>query len=167
MLHKAALFLWEVYPHKLVSQSCPVVNIEEFWPAMGQSNLAYKWLATTKAFKFGFCTHTTALWPVEQSSILYAKFDCPVARQNFSLLATAHDRQTDLLLKRSIFAHHSLHRFLSSKVNWMNKMKRWVVLGSQRLYVSPQLYFLKFEFDVCDYSWFQRNVNNSNLGILL
>ena len=32
-----------------------------------------------------FCTHTTALWPVEQSSILYAKFDCPVARQNFYL----------------------------------------------------------------------------------
>ena len=54
MLHKAALFLWEVYPHKLVSQSCPVVNIEEFWPATGQSNLAYKWLATTKASKVWF-----------------------------------------------------------------------------------------------------------------
>ena len=39
--------------------------------------------------KFGFRTHTTALWPMEQSSILSAKFDCPVARQNFSLVATA------------------------------------------------------------------------------
>ena len=26
--------------------------------------------------KFGFGTHTTALWPIEQSSILSAKFDC-------------------------------------------------------------------------------------------
>ena len=36
--------------------------------------------------KFGFRTHTTGLWPVEQSS-----FCCPVARQNFSFLATALD----------------------------------------------------------------------------
>ena len=28
--------------------------------------------------KFGFRSHTTALWPMEQSSILSAKFDCPV-----------------------------------------------------------------------------------------
>ena len=27
----------------------------------------------------------------------YAKFDCPVARQNFSLLGTAHDCETGLL----------------------------------------------------------------------
>ena len=33
---------------------------------------------------------------MEQSSILSAKFDCPVAHQNCSLLATAHDRETDL-----------------------------------------------------------------------
>ena len=31
-----------------------------------------------------------------QSSILYTKFDCPVARQNLSLLATAHDCETGL-----------------------------------------------------------------------
>ena len=35
-----------------------------------------------------FRTHTTALC---QWSILSAKSDCPVARQNFSLLVTAHD----------------------------------------------------------------------------
>ena len=46
--------------------------------------------------KFGFHTHTTALWPMEQSSILSAKFDCPGACQNISLLATAHDCETDL-----------------------------------------------------------------------
>ena len=32
------------------------------------------------------------------SSRFYAKFDCQVARQNFSLLATAHDCETDLFL---------------------------------------------------------------------
>ena len=31
---------------------------------------------------------------MEQSSILSAKFDCPVARQNISLLASAHDCET-------------------------------------------------------------------------
>ena len=30
------------------------------------------------------------------ASRLYAKFDCPVARQNFSFLASAHDRETFL-----------------------------------------------------------------------
>ena len=35
--------------------------------------------------KFGFHIHTTALWSVEQASILSAKFDCPVAHQDFSL----------------------------------------------------------------------------------
>ena len=33
---------------------------------------------------------------MEQSSILSAKFDCPVARLNFSLLATAHDCETGI-----------------------------------------------------------------------
>ena len=46
--------------------------------------------------KFDFRTHTTALWPVEQSSILSAKFDWPVVRQNVSLSATAHDCETGL-----------------------------------------------------------------------
>ena len=46
--------------------------------------------------KFGFPAHTTALWPVEQFSILSAKFDCPVTHQKFSLLATVHDCETSL-----------------------------------------------------------------------
>ena len=42
--------------------------------------------------QFGFRAHITELWSMEQSSILSAKLDCPVARQNFLLLArTAHD----------------------------------------------------------------------------
>ena len=82
--------------YKPVSQSCAVAKSEKFWRATGQSNLVYKRVAATKASKFGFLTRTTALWPMEQSSILSAKFDCPVARQNVSLLATAHDCETGL-----------------------------------------------------------------------
>ena len=33
---------------------------------------------------------------MKQSSILSAKFDCPVARQKFSLLTTAHDCEKDV-----------------------------------------------------------------------
>ena len=47
--------------------------------ATGESNLAYK-RAKQKLVKFGFRTHTPAFRAVEQSSILSAKFDCPVAR---------------------------------------------------------------------------------------
>ena len=90
-----------------------LVFVKKLWWATGQSNLAYERLATKKA-KFGFRTHTAIFWPMQQSSILSAKFDFPiiiitiifnissaqisiwiwsnaVARQNFSLLATAHD----------------------------------------------------------------------------
>ena len=35
--------------------------------------------------KFSFHSHTTSLWTMEQSSILSAKFDSPVAYQNFPL----------------------------------------------------------------------------------
>ena len=33
---------------------------------------------------------------MEQSSILSAKFDCPLTRQNISSLATARDCETDV-----------------------------------------------------------------------
>ena len=48
-------------------------------------------VAQQKFAKVRFRTHTSALWPMEQSCILFAKFDCPVAHENLSLLATAHD----------------------------------------------------------------------------
>ena len=60
------------------------------------------------ATKFGFLTHTTALWPMEQSSFLSAEFDCPVARQNYSLLATAHDCEPGLSGKFHLIAHVKL-----------------------------------------------------------
>ena len=42
-------------------------------------------------------TKKTTLEAFVAASCLYAKFDYPVARQNFSLLATAHDCKTGLL----------------------------------------------------------------------
>ena len=43
-----------------------------------------------------FCLASlTVQWPMQQSSILSGKFDCPVACQNLSLLA-AHDCETGL-----------------------------------------------------------------------
>ena len=50
----------------------------KFWRATGQSNLADRMEDQT------FCAFIAAiLW--------YAKFDCPMTRQNFSALANAHD----------------------------------------------------------------------------
>ena len=46
-------------------------------------------------FTFSYCAWLWN-WLVEQSSIVSVKFDFPVARQNFSLLATAHDFETGL-----------------------------------------------------------------------
>ena len=39
---------------------------------------------------------------MEQSSFLFAKFDCSVARQNISFLATVHDCETDLFSKKTL-----------------------------------------------------------------
>ena len=47
--------------------------------------------AGQKLPKFRFRTHITTLWAIIQSSILSAKFDCPVAHQNISTSASAHD----------------------------------------------------------------------------
>lgn len=59
----------------------------------------YKRLAAQrKLLKFGFYTHITVIWPMEQSSIWYM-FDCPVSRQNISLLVSARDNETCLLLR--------------------------------------------------------------------
>ena len=44
--------------------------------------------------KFGFHTHITALWPMKQSCILFAKFDYPGAFQNSSFLTTVYDCET-------------------------------------------------------------------------
>ena len=90
---------FQVQLNKPDSQSCAVAKRENFWQATGQSWHTNGW-PQQKLPKFGFRTHTTTFWPMEQSFILSAKFHCPVARQSFSLLATAHDRETGNLWKK-------------------------------------------------------------------
>ena len=63
---------------------------------------------------FGFRTHTTALWLMEQSSILPAKFDCPVARQNFLVYATAHDCETGFFPTLHLFGGEGAFNHLIS-----------------------------------------------------
>ena len=56
-----------------------------------------KWRTTTLA-KMEMCEYENqTLEAFAAASRLYAKFDCPVARQDCSLLATAHDCETGLL----------------------------------------------------------------------
>ena len=52
----------------------------------------------SKAWKLYSHNYNYSVWPMEQSSILSAKFDCPVAWQNVSLLATTHDYVTEWLI---------------------------------------------------------------------
>ena len=60
--------------------------------------------------KFGFRTHTTALWPMEQSSILSAKFDYPVARQKCSFLGSVQASRSERV--NEIDSMHSVPRWL-------------------------------------------------------
>ena len=82
---------------KPLSQSCTVAKSENFWQPLGNQAWYTKDWLQQKLSKFGFHTHATALWPVEQSSILFTKSYCPVACCNFSLFTTAHDCETDLV----------------------------------------------------------------------
>ena len=81
---------------KPVSQSCAVDKSENFGGQLDIQTWHINGWPQEKLSKFGFRTHAIALWPMEQSSFLSAKLDCPVAHQNFSLLATAHDCETGL-----------------------------------------------------------------------
>ena len=72
--HLKTMNTWHQW-NKPVSQSCTVAKSETFWWVTRQQNLADKRLATAKASKFKQSLHN---WLVEQSSILSAKFDCPV-----------------------------------------------------------------------------------------
>ena len=83
--------------NKPVSQSYAAAKSEKFWWATGQSNLAYKrLLTTTKIFQVWLSYSHNCTLANGAVFILSAKFDCPVASQNFSPLATAHDLETGL-----------------------------------------------------------------------
>ena len=61
-------------------------------PLDNQTWHTYKMAAHNKSFtKSGFRTHTTALRPMEKSSMLSAESDCPMACQNAYFPGTVHD----------------------------------------------------------------------------
>ena len=81
--------------NKPVSQSCAVAKSEQFWQASGQSTLADR----MEDCSFG---ESAVVWARKPEAFVadsrsYVKYDCAVARQNFSLFATAHDCETGLL----------------------------------------------------------------------
>ena len=83
-------FLFYIYSCKPVSQSCVVAKRTKFWRVTGQSNLAEKGLAATEASRkvwFSFSHNCT----LDNGAVFYS------ARQNFSLLANAHDYNTGIV----------------------------------------------------------------------
>ena len=84
---------------KPVSQSCAVTKSEKFWQATGQLNLADRMKNCSTGQIAVVCVRKQTLEDFVVACRLYAKFDCPVARQNFSLLATVqlHDCEIGLL----------------------------------------------------------------------
>ena len=70
-----------------VAQSCAVAKSEKFWRATGQSNRWQTEWKTAPLAKVQLCEY--------ENQTLGAPFVCLVARQKFSLLATAHDCETD------------------------------------------------------------------------
>ena len=48
----------------------------------------------------GFRTHTTALWPTEQSSNLFAKFDCPMRTFKSLIYNFLFDSRIKVLLEQ-------------------------------------------------------------------
>ena len=65
---------------------------EKFWRHTGRSTWQTEW--KTAPLVIVQLYQTLEAFVAARS--LYAKFDCPVARQKFSLLATAHDCENDL-----------------------------------------------------------------------
>ena len=61
---------------------------------------------TAKAFKVWFSYSHNCTLVSGAVSILSAKFDCPVAHQKFSLLATAHDCETGLHNSHCVWRKH-------------------------------------------------------------
>ena len=84
--------------YKLVSQSCAVAKSEKSWHATGQLNCQTEW-KTAPLAKVQLCEHENqTLKFFFAASRLYAKFNCPVARQNVSPITTAHDCETGIFI---------------------------------------------------------------------
>ena len=75
---------------------------------------------------------------MEQSSILSAKFDCPVARQNISFLATAHDCETGFFF------------FSLNGTNISILFLQWLTVVKNTLTTDCDLFFLFLRFFVAE-----------------
>ena len=69
-------------------------SVPKFWRATGQSNLTDRMEDCSKVQSWEYVNQT--LQAFVAGSHLYTKFDCSVAVQNFSLVATAHDCEIGL-----------------------------------------------------------------------
>ena len=72
--------------NKTVSQSCTVAKSEKFWWVTGQSNLADRMEDCSTGQRAVVEYENQTLEAYVAISCLYAKFDCPVACQNFTLI---------------------------------------------------------------------------------
>ena len=68
--------------------------MQKFWRATGQSNLADRMEDCSTSQKAATWEQNQTLEAFTTARRSCVKFDCPVARQNFSLLGTAHDPET-------------------------------------------------------------------------
>ena len=66
---------------------CITLDLENSGGPLDDQTWQKKGWPQQKLPKFGFRTHTTALWPMEQSSILSAKSDCQPELFRFSQCA--------------------------------------------------------------------------------
>ena len=98
---------------------------------------------------FSYCAW---LWNclMEQSSILSAKFDCPVAHQYLSLLATAHDCETGL------FIYKLPKNFVGRNFFTIFQLLLASKLG---LFFQSRIYYVYFCWNIFSYpQWIVREV---------
>ena len=90
--------------YKPVSQSCAVATSEKFWRATGQSNLADRMEDCSTGQNAVVRNPNIGSFCYSQPFVPQA--ECAVARQNFSLLATAHDCERGKISPQHIYQIH-------------------------------------------------------------
>ena len=140
--------------NRLASQSCAIANSEQLWWTVGQSNLAYKRMAVTKASK-SFVFVLTQLYYGQWSSLPFC-LPSPVACQNCSHLANAGGCETGFKPKQLFAGWRCYHSNLAViPLQWHCKL-----FATERVYtqISP-----RNEGFVCSYQLFQfRNSPKQN-----
>ena len=105
--------------HKPVSQSCAIAERKIL---AGHRTIKLSIQSSRlqqKLPKFGFRSHTNAILASGAvCQVLSAKFDCPVARQDICLLATAHDCETGVLGRDNFVCNQSLNP-IRNQAKWL------------------------------------------------